>query len=42
LGIKIVKDVVDVHGGQIHVESEVGVGTTFYMHLPVQPPPFKE
>jgi signal transduction histidine kinase len=42
LGIKIVKDVVDVHGGQIHVESEVGVGTTFYMHLPVQPPAFKE
>ena len=42
LGTKIVKDVVDVHGGQIRVESEVGVGTTFYMHLPVQPPPFKE
>lgn len=38
LGTKIVKDVVDAHGGRISVESEVGVGTTFYMHLPVQPP----
>jgi len=38
LGTKIVKDVVDAHGGRISVESELGVGTTFYMHLPVQPP----
>ncbi len=42
LGTKIVKDVIDAHGGQIRVESEVGVGTTFYVHLPVQPPPFRE
>jgi signal transduction histidine kinase len=34
LGTKIVKDVVDVHGGQIFVESEEGVGTTFYLKLP--------
>ncbi|MDR4485026.1 MAG: GAF domain-containing sensor histidine kinase [Nitrospirales bacterium] len=39
LGTKIVKDVVDAHGGQIYAESELGVGTTFYLHLPVHPPP---
>ncbi len=39
LGTKIVKDVVDAHGGHIHVESKLGVGTTFYLHLPVHPPP---
>ncbi len=37
LGTKIVKDVIDAHGGRISVESELGVGTTFYMHLPIQP-----
>jgi signal transduction histidine kinase len=42
LGSKIIKDVIDAHGGRIAVESEIGVGTTFYVHLPVQPPPFKE
>lgn len=38
LGTKIVKDVVDAHGGHIAVESKVGVGTTFLITLPVQPP----
>ncbi|MDT3777210.1 GAF domain-containing sensor histidine kinase [Nitrospira sp. MA-1] len=38
LGTKIVKDVVDAHGGRIDVESELGVGTTFYLYLPVHPP----
>jgi len=35
LGTKIVKDVVDAHGGTIIVESEQGTGTTFTMELPV-------
>jgi signal transduction histidine kinase len=35
LGTKIVKDVVDAHGGQLTVESEVGAGTSFYISLPV-------
>lgn len=38
LGTKIVKDVVDAHGGQITVDSEEGVGTTFHVLLPFQPP----
>lgn len=38
LGTKIVKDVIDAHGGRILVESQVGLGTTFYVHLPVHPP----
>jgi signal transduction histidine kinase len=38
LGTKIVKDVIDAHGGRIVVESQVGLGTTFYVHLPVHPP----
>ena len=38
LGTKIVKDVVDAHGGQISVESEVGVGTVFHIRLPLKQP----
>ncbi|NIV95189.1 hypothetical protein GWN42_20955, partial [candidate division KSB1 bacterium] len=37
LGCKIVKDVVDAHGGTITVDSEQGKGTTFTMELPIQP-----
>ena len=37
LGTKIVKDVVDAHRGQITVESELGLGTTFRIRLPVDP-----
>jgi signal transduction histidine kinase len=38
LGTKIVKDVVDAHGGTVWVESEEGVGTTFHIRLPIVPP----
>ena len=37
LGTKIVKDVVDAHKGQITVESELGIGTTFHIQLPRDP-----
>jgi signal transduction histidine kinase len=37
LGTKIVKDVVDAHRGEITVDSELGVGTTFRIRLPVDP-----
>ncbi|CAE8703698.1 unnamed protein product [Polarella glacialis] len=35
LGLSIAKDVVERHGGSIIVESELGVGTTFLVRLPV-------
>jgi len=34
LGLAIVKKCVELHQGQIHVESEVGIGTTFSVTLP--------
>jgi signal transduction histidine kinase len=37
LGTKIVKDVVDAHGGTIWVESELGVGTKVHIRLPHTP-----
>ena len=39
LGLTIVKEIVDQHGGQIEVKSEEGLGTTFVIHLPYAPPP---
>ena len=37
LGTKIVKDVVDAHGGTIWAESELGAGTKIHMRLPHAP-----
>jgi signal transduction histidine kinase len=37
LGLTIVKEIVDQHGGQIEVESEEGFGTTFVIYLPYAP-----
>lgn len=35
LGLAIVKHVVELHGGQIELESELGRGTTFTIRLPI-------
>ncbi len=36
LGTKIIKDVIDAHGGTIEVESEVEVGTTIRCRIPLR------
>jgi signal transduction histidine kinase len=37
LGLHIVKEIVQGHGGWVSFQSEVGVGTTFVLHLPKAP-----
>ena len=34
LGLSIAKGIVDAHAGRIWVESELGVGTRFFLTLP--------
>ena len=37
LGLALAKKVVEAHGGQIGIESEVGKGTTVHFMLPLSP-----
>ena len=37
LGLSIVKHIVEAHGGRVAVDSTVGQGSTFSLHLPTQP-----
>lgn len=34
LGLSVIHDILKGHGGEIHVESALGVGTTFHVDLP--------
>ena len=36
LGLAISKRIIEMHGGQIWIESQVGQGSTFFVTLPVQ------
>ena len=36
LGLAIVKHIAQAHGGSVSVESELGKGSTFTLHLPIQ------
>jgi signal transduction histidine kinase len=35
LGLGIAKEIVDMHGGRIWCESELGQGSTFFVELPL-------
>jgi signal transduction histidine kinase len=42
IGLFLVKHLVEAHGGEIWVESELGKGSTFTFALPQCPPQFQE
>jgi two-component system phosphate regulon sensor histidine kinase PhoR len=42
LGLALVREIAERHGGRVTVESEVGVGSTFSLRLPLSPRETKE
>jgi signal transduction histidine kinase len=41
IGLSLVKHIVEAHGGQVRVESQLGEGSRFVIELPVNEPPPK-
>lgn len=39
LGLSLVKNLVELHGGEVHLQSELGRGSRFYFDLPLRPVP---
>ena len=39
MGLTLVRKIVEIHGGELTLESELGQGSTFRFTLPVAPPP---
>ena len=37
LGLVLARALVELHGGEIRAESELGEGSTFYFTIPVEP-----
>ncbi|MGH1482472.1 MAG: ATP-binding protein [Geminicoccales bacterium] len=42
IGLHLVKHLVEMHGGEIDVESRPGEGSTFLIRLPINQPPVKQ
>lgn len=38
IGLYLVRSFVAAHGGQVHIESKLGLGTTVYLHIPEATP----
>ena len=36
LGLSIVRGIIEKHGGEIRMASELGIGTTFWFDLPLE------
>ncbi len=36
LGLKIAREIVQMHGGEMGIESELGVGSRFFFHIPIK------
>ncbi|MDO9034402.1 MAG: ATP-binding protein, partial [Methanoregula sp.] len=36
IGLTIVKKIIEMYGGKIWIESELGKGSTFYFTIPIQ------